>query len=122
MMERRLRPRVFCIIETEAPYKTGKTISLKMNVRGNSAGLEYKFVWQRDNWEDWGVIQSFGNDNTAKYVPTEEGEYTFVADIRDRSGKVLHAQATCRVERGEWKFVSIETDKSSPQSLQNTEV
>ena len=110
------------LIETKAPYKTGKAIALVLNTSGNNRDLEYKFVWQRDNWEDWGVIQSFSNNNTASYVPSKAGKYTFIADIRDSSGKVLHTQISCEVESRDWKFVNIETDKPSPQSIKNVPI
>ena len=109
-------------IVTDSPYKVGQAIELLMNTSGRTEGLQYKFVWQRDNWADWGVIQSFSSSNTAQFIPTEPGKYTFIADITDSEGKTLHGQTTCTVSAREWAFVGIETNKSSPQSIQNVPI
>ena len=111
-------------ILTEAPYNPGKMIELALTTNGDNEKLQYKFVWQRDNWEDWGTIQNFSSNSSVQFIPDQTGEYTFIVDVTDGKGKTLHSEISCVVEneKKEWKFVSIETDKSSPQSLQNVPI
>ncbi|WP_417229670.1 L,D-transpeptidase family protein [Thermophilibacter sp.] len=56
---------------------------------GNTTGLQYKFVWERDGWADWGVIQGLSNSPTATWAPGREGQYTVCCDVRDSSGKTI---------------------------------
>ena len=75
--------------DNTSPYEAGEQIDLNAQVTGNSYGLQYKFVWMKDNWAEWGVIQDFSSANTAVWSPDKEGNYYIYINVKDFQGKVV---------------------------------
>lgn len=99
----------------ESPQPCGKKIEVTAEIEGDSSCLEYKFVWQRDNWQEWGVLQPFSNKNTVTWIPDSEGEYELIVDIRDETGKCQSYKMNYEIKEHIWQYLGIETDKESPQ-------
>lgn len=99
----------------DSPQNIGEEIEVTAEIEGDSAGLQYKFVWQRDNWEDWGVLQPFSDKNTVKWIPDAEGEYELIVDIIDANGKSQSHKIKYEIKEHIWEYLGIETDKESPQ-------
>ena len=95
--------------------EVGKDILLDVEINGNTKGIQYKFVWMKDNWSEWGVIQPFSEKSQAMFLPEKSGNYTFIVDIKDVKGTVTSKQVTARVFTEGWNFDSITTDPQSPQ-------
>ena len=92
-----------------------KEISLSVNMTGNTTGIQYKFVWMKDGWAEWGVVQPFSENNKAVFVPENPGNYTFIVDIKDVKGTVTTKQISVRVYTEGWNFEEIKTSPQSPQ-------
>ena len=94
----------------------GDAIKLSAEVSNPNSKLQYKFVWQKDDWAEWGVIRGFSSSNTVEWTPPSVGEYTIITDVKD--GTVTeHANLTITVESTKWELKEIKTSISSPQRV-----
>lgn len=107
----------FIKLETsvESPQKVGEEIGICATTEGDDSGLQFKFVWQKDNWKEWGVLQDFSNKNTVTWCPKSKGDYELIVDIQDRYGRCQSYKINYEVRIHLWEFLGIETDKKSPQ-------
>ena len=80
-----------------------------------SETLEYKYVWMKNNWKEWGVIQDFSEESSCSWVPLESGKYYLYVDIKDANGNKTTKSITVNVENGKWTCNGIETSLTSPQ-------
>lgn len=101
--------------DLEAPQLLQTEINFIAQVEQKNADLQYKFVWEKDNWKSWGVIQDFSSDDTATWIPEEGGEYSIYMDVRDSSGKKQTVIIDYEIKN--WGFTTIMTNKSSPQKV-----
>ncbi len=97
--------------------KRETAILVKPSVSGAIEGLQYKFVWMRENWKEWGVLKEFSTSNECKFVPQKLGEYTLFIDIKDTDGKVITKSKIYNVVQSIWNFENIKTDLVSPQEM-----
>lgn len=104
-----------------SPQKLNSEINLKTEVSGDTTGLQYKFVWMRENWDEgnWGVIRDFTDSNTAMWKPTQAGNYTIYADIKEPDGKTETKTVDYKIV-GDWNNVGVLIDKSSPVRVNTT--
>lgn len=102
-------------VNIDSPQQSGTPIEVTAETDGDNSGLEYKFVWQKDNWEEWGVLQAFSDENTATWIPNSEGDYELIVDIRDEDGKCQSHKINYQIREHLWRYLGIETDKESPQ-------
>ena len=93
--------------DKKAPQYVGEKINMEVKTEGNAYGVQYKFVWQKDNWRKWGVIQNFSLKNCADWIPQEEGDYKILVDIRDLSGKITTHSIEYKVLRGDFNSIQI---------------
>lgn len=93
----------------------GEEIDVTVNVSGNTKGMQYKFVWMKDNWEKWGVLQAFSSKNTAKFTLSEPGDYKIYVDIKDWKGEITTKIFDYKIMTHIWSFDSISTDLPTPQ-------
>ena len=75
----------------------GDQATIAVNTSGNNSSLQYKFVWEKNNWADWGTIQNFSDNPTCTWIPSQSGTYTFYVDIKDSTGKVTSKTYTYKV-------------------------
>ena len=100
----------------------GKEILLKQNIKSSATDLplKYKFVWEKDNWKEWGVIREFSSQNDVKWTPTTIGNCNIHVDIKDDAGKVITKKTEVKVKKGTWKFIGITANKKSPQYINDS--
>ena len=75
-------------INKTSPQGTDTEIVLTAKSTGNIKGAQYKFVWMKNNWKEWGVIRGFEKSSSVTWRPETEGDYEIWVDIRDSSGNV----------------------------------
>ncbi|WP_461816218.1 triple tyrosine motif-containing protein [Faecalimonas sp.] len=97
----------------KSPQKLGKTIEITTEIKGNKSGLQYKYVWEKDDWKEWGVLRNFSTIPNVKWKPEKEGKYKIHVDVLDTSGKTIKEALDYKIEE-KWKLTSIKTDKTSP--------
>lgn len=94
----------------------GEPVKINAKVSNPNSRLQYKFVWMKDDWADWGVIREFSSNSSVEWTPDSVGEYTIIADVKD--GTVTeHANMQIVVESTKWEFKGIQTSLSSPQRV-----
>lgn len=102
------------VTDVESPQKPDASVTLGVEVEGG-AGLKYKFVWQKNNWKQWDVIQPMSEKKSAVWVPTTAGEYTLIVDVQDISGKIVSVERKFVVRENPWKARGIKANLPSPQ-------
>ena len=70
-----------------ATISKGQTVNVYPEVTGGKGELQYKYVWQKDNWKKWGVIKDFSSSSSVNWTPSEAGTYYIVIDVK-ANGKV----------------------------------
>lgn len=101
-----------------APSLSVAPDSVRLEARashGSEAGLEYKFVWEKQDWAEWGVARKFQASSSASWAPSEPGDYTVWLDARDRYGTVRHDTARVTVKPAGWWGVSGVELSASPK-------
>lgn len=95
--------------------KYSAPIKITAQTSGETEGLQYKFVWQKDNWKKWGVIRNFGEAPEIEWRPESEGQYTILVDVKDRDGKVTTKSIRYVITKPNWNFDAI---KVTPEEVQ----
>ena len=103
----------------ESPQPMNKSIKVSADIRGNTDGLQYKFVWEKNNWEQWGVIQEFNDADSAVWTPQEGGSYNLYMDVKDING----TSETIKIpyDIAYWYHDELKPNKSTPQ-VKNHEI
>lgn len=81
-----------------SPLRPWTNVTFSPVVAGDTTGLTYNYVWQRDNWAQWDSTSkssgSFSSARTATMSIGSSGAYSFYADIKDANGEVETVQVT----------------------------
>ena len=107
-------------VDKKSPQIENTDINLSANVGGTTTGLKYKFVWMKENWNNWGVIRDFDSSNNVNWKPTSPGNYTLYLDIKDQKGRVVTKTIGYKINMS-WSHNGIKVDKQSPQ-IENTNI
>ena len=102
------------IITPEGEKLLGNSITIRPQVdaiEGEAEKLEYKYVWMKNSWSEWGVIKDFSEDSACEWLLSDVGDYKIYVDIRDESGKIETKIAPCSVIQGTWSYDSIEVNE-----------
>lgn len=104
--------------EKEAPYLAGDQVRLKTQIDGNGYGLQYKYVWMKDNWADWGVIRDFSESDEVTWTPKEEGVYQIYVNVKDLRGTVITKTVEYEVVNQAWNAGELLFSISNAQAGQ----
>ena len=104
--------------DTESPQPMKKSVRLSAKIAGDKSGLQYKFVWQKDNWNKWGVLKNFDNTDNVTWMPDEAGTYTLYLDVKDTDETVTTITKKYTIKN--WGNNGIDTDLESPQVKNDT--
>lgn len=94
--------------------KHNMPVTIEAITHGEEGGLEYKFVWMKDDWEKWGVIQEFGSSNTAQWNTKESGDYFIYVDVRDKEGEMISERIPFSVLKDGWQYDKVDI---SPENM-----
>lgn len=89
-----------------SPQYVNKTITITANTSGNTNGLEYKYVWMKNNWDQWGVISNFSDKNRCSWTPQSAGSYTMYVDVKSLDGDIVTKTMDYTVETVSYKDIS----------------
>lgn len=101
-----------------SPQEIGTDIKIKPIIYGNAEAfnLEYKFVWEKDGWSEWGILQEYSSQSACTWTPTEKGNYSIYVDVREKGKTEYQSQfASYKVTAGIWKITGVSFDQASPQ-------
>ena len=107
-------------VDKQSPQIEDTTIKLSADVEGTTTGLKYKFVWMKENWNNWGVIRDFDSSSNANWKPTSSGEYTLYLDVKDQQGRIVTKTIDYKINAS-WLHNGIKVDRQSPQ-IENTAI
>ena len=93
--------------------KVGETLTISAKTSGNNRALAYKFVWMRDSWADWGVIQQPAASPSVAWAPPAPGNYTLFVDVLHSTG-VEEYSTTLEAYEGSWAFAAAALSSSEP--------
>ena len=69
----------------------GEKVTMRPNVTGDLSGVTYNYVWQYNNWSEWGsTVKSTGKNTSAtswSFTPTKLGTYTLYIDVQSGAYK-----------------------------------
>ena len=98
-----------------SPQLYDTAIKVSANISGNKKGLQYKFVWQKNDWKEWGVLKDFSSTDYTTWTPKAEGDYTIIMDVKDTSGKVVTVNIPYQIKN--WSYAGVKTNVKSPSAL-----
>lgn len=105
----------------EESQKKGSDVEITANVSGNTEGLQYKFVWMKNDWESWGIIQNFSESNQGIWhSPTEAGAYKLYVDVKDRDGKIVSKSIPYQLLTQVWSHGGVVINEGKPQQVNRT--
>ena len=85
-------------LEVVGDLKKGHKVQLKASMDGDTSGLKYKFVWEKDGWAKWGTVGGGSSDSSScEWTPSEPGDYTVYLDVID-GDQAKHVTKAVRVE------------------------
>ena len=87
---------------SNAFVKPGDKVSVTSECSGDTRFLNYRYVWSRNNWSNWGIAQN-GSDASLSWTPDKPGEYDIYCDVSGSDGKVT----THRIHIGVWDYSRI---------------
>ena len=68
----------------------GQTVTVTPQVGGQTEGVTYNYVWQRDDWAEWGSNMKDGGSATTQtswnFTPSKAGTYTLYVDVIGADG------------------------------------
>ena len=98
--------------------KAGEAVEISALTSGENSLLEYKFVWERNNWEEWGIIQNYSTNSSCMWTPTKPGDYNFYVNIKDENGEVVKANSSYKA----WEYLGVKTSVSGQKVVINPDL
>ena len=102
---RYLTPEQWTYVSLSASHslvKAGDAVTIQANCDGTTDFLSYKFVWSKNNWSKWGVVQS-GSNPVLSWNPDSPGEYDMYCDVSGSDGKITSRS----VHIGAWGYSGV---------------
>ena len=102
-------------VNVSGTFQSGGTINVVPDITGNTSNLQYKYVWMKNDWNEWGVIKDYSGNSSCGFVPTSTGDYEIYVDVRDSAGRIKTLTKAFTVNKQVITFNSISTNLASPQ-------
>lgn len=83
----------------------GKSVTIYPNITGGTSNLQYKYVWMKDNWKQWGVIKDMSSSASVSWTPKESGTYYVYLDVKINGVvKTRSVQITVKDVKNGWYY------------------
>ena len=102
-------------VDKKSPQVLGTELTISANISNPNSTLQYKYVWMKDNWKEWGVIEDFSSKTSVKFRPNTLGNYTFYVDVRDNQSNLETKTINYQMTQGTWNVTGIQTSRTTPQ-------
>ena len=87
-------------------------ITPNLNIRKNQ-GIFYKYVWMKNSWKEWGVIDSGEGKSSLDWSVKYTGDLSIYVDVVDtNTGQTLTCSANCHFAPEQWTYTSLSTSDS----------
>ena len=82
-------------------------ITPNLNIRKNQ-GIFYKYVWMKNSWKEWGVIDSGEGKSSLDWSVKYTGDVCIYVDVVDtHTGQTLTCSANCHFAPEQWSYTSL---------------
>ena len=109
-------------ITTDLPspqQKYTEPITISASTTGETANLQYKYVWMKEDWKEWGIISDFSSESSTLWYPEDTGDYTLYVDIKDVDGETITKTIPYEIINLQWQFDEIRTNPEEVQRKAN---
>ena len=99
---------------TSGVISAGDSIVITPNLKiRKSQGLIYKYVWMKNAWKDWGVIDSGEGMSSLEWSVKHTGDVSIFVDVVDtNTGQTLTCSKNCYFTPEQWTFTSLSSSHS----------
>ena len=88
----------------------GSNCTIKIESEGDTSGLKYKLVWEKDDWKSWGVVRQFDTSDTCEWVPSVSGSVSIHLDVVDADGAKSTFCYPVSISREQFSYDSLTCD------------
>ena len=94
---------------TSGVISAGDSIVITPNLKiRKSQGLIYKYVWMKNAWKDWGVIDSGEGMSSLEWSVKHTGDVSIFVDVVDtNTGQTLTCSKNCHFTPEQWTYASL---------------
>lgn len=90
----------------------GSNCTIKVESEGDTSGLKYKFVWEKDNWSQWGSLRQFDSSNKCGWTPEVSGDVNIWVDIQDSNGVITTVHYPVSIQKESFTYCSLSCNSS----------
>ena len=90
----------------------GGNCTIKVESEGDTSGLKYKFVWEKNNWSQWGSLRQFDSSNKCSWTPEVSGDVNIWIDIQDSNGAITTVHYPVSIQKESFTYCSLSCDSS----------
>ena len=90
----------------------GSNCTIKVESEGDTSGLKYKFVWEKNNWSQWGSLRQFDSSNKCSWTPEVSGDVNIWVDIQDSNGAITTVHYPVSIQKESFTYCSLSCDSS----------
>ena len=90
----------------------GSNCTIKVESEGDTSGLKYKFVWEKDNWSQWGSLRQFDSSNKCGWTPEVSGDVNIWVDIQDSNGAITTVHYPVSIQKESFTYCSLSCNSS----------
>ena len=90
----------------------GSNCTIKVESEGDTSGLKYKFVWEKNNWSQWGSLRQFDSSNKCGWTPEVSGDVNIWVDIQDSNGTITTVHYPVSIQKESFTYCSLSCNSS----------
>ncbi len=90
-----------------SPQEVSESINVSVNVKSENQNLLYKYVWQKDNWKEWGIIRDFSKEKTVNWKPKTSGKYYIYVDVKEPGKKTESLSREYTIVKNKWNYSGL---------------
>ena len=90
----------------------GSNCTIKVESEGDTSGLKCKFVWEKNNWSQWGSLRQFDSSNKCSWTPEVSGDVNIWVDIQDSNGAITTVHYPVSIQKESFTYCSLSCDSS----------
>ena len=90
----------------------GSNCTIKVESEGDTSGLKYKFVWEKNNWSQWGSLRQFDSSSKCSWTPEVSGDVNIWVDIQDSNGAITTVHYPVSIQKESFTYSSLSCDSS----------
>ena len=102
----------------------GDTLSItpRITIRKNNQ-ISYKYVWMRNNWAEWGVIDSGRGKSSIDWRVDKSGVVTVFVDVIDEANdQTMTSKTECSIGSEKWNYESLSSSATLVRPNESTEI